>query len=89
MKQRNYFFKEKLLTELKKKKKEVGFCVSPTGINDQTVGSLSLSLSSLLFSLLSSILKFRLATSLSHHLCGGKLEKKKKKKQTIIHYALL
>jgi len=45
MKQRNYFFKEKLLTELKKKKKEVGFCVSPTGINDQTVGSLSLSLS--------------------------------------------
>jgi hypothetical protein len=80
MKQRNYFFKEKLLTELKKKKKkEVGFCVSPTGINDQTVGSLSLSLSSLLFSLLSSILKFRLATSLSHHLCGGKLEKKKKK----------
>jgi hypothetical protein len=88
MKQRNYFFKEKLLTELKKKK-EVGFCVSPTGINDQTVGSLSLSLSSLLFSLLSSILKFRLATSLSHHLCGGNLKKKKKKKQTIIHYALL
>jgi hypothetical protein len=82
MKQRNYFFKEKLLTELKKKKKkEVGFCVSPTGINDQTVGSLSLSLSSLLFSLLSSILKFRLATSLSHHLCGGNLKKKKKSKQ--------
>jgi hypothetical protein len=43
MKQRNYFFKEKLLTELKKKKKkEVGFCVSPTG--RQWGLSLSLSL---------------------------------------------